>query len=46
VVARLAGIAGTDPPPNWYFLGLGKNANPTPLKWKDGVATIEEEVQP
>jgi cytochrome c1 len=46
VVARLAGIAGTNPPPNWYFLGLGKDAKPVPLQWKDGVATMEEEVQP
>lgn len=31
---------------NWYFLGLGKDAKPMSLEWKDGVVIITEEVQP
>jgi len=31
---------------NWYFLGLGKDAKPMPLAWKDGAVIITEEVQP
>jgi cytochrome c1 len=30
----------------WYFLGLAKDAKPTPVTWKDGMAVFEETINP
>ena len=41
-----AGQGGEDATRGWMFRGLGKDAKPVSLVWKNGVAVIEEEVRP